>query len=205
MTPIQPAGGGQAPPASPPAAPGAVSPVAPTVQAEPGTKGRTLVDAVNESSVGFVGNAQEMIGRSIGQVAPGVVNRQAIRDRQVIRRLRQEIISSFTTSGRIPLQEQERILAFVPDTGFFESVPVAQESVLNLNDALRSVRDSEARIASDPTAGSRNIASAKRSVRELDRILQEIGDVSKIKQKSATSGLEHLSDEELKRMLQEGR
>ncbi len=143
----------------------------------PGKGRRTLVDAINIRSVGIIGAAKGAISSTVGQFAPGAVDKIAIADRKRIQRMRQQVIGMFKTSGRVPVQEREEIKKFLPTGGTFTSVPGEREAVIALSESLNNVLRQELAIANDRNQNPGAISRAKRTVRQLERILNEIGDV----------------------------
>ncbi len=119
------------------------------------TKMPSLQKAI-EKGVGFIPAAKEFGGKVLGQLptgsvdVPGVgeigtgeaaVDSGVVKARTQLRIFREDVIAAFRKSGRVPVQEQQRILQFVDKLGVLNSVPDAKLAFQQLEQELRRVRD----------------------------------------------------------------
>ncbi len=109
-----------------------------------------------EKGVGFIPAAKEFGGKVLGQLPTGsvnipglgeigtgeaAVNPEVVKARTQLRIFREDIIAAFRKSGRVPVQEQQRILQFVDKLGVLNSAPDAKLAFQQLEQELRRIRD----------------------------------------------------------------
>lgn len=141
------------------------------------TKMPSVQEAV-EKGVGLLPAAKELGGKILGQLPtgsveiPGIgevgtgeaaVDPEVVRARMQLRIFREDMIEAFRKSGRVPVQEQQRLLQFADKLGAINSVPDARLAFQQLETELKRIRDTyEVQLGAETpgaTVGAPNIES----------------------------------------------
>lgn len=114
----------------------------------------SVLEAVKKG-VGMVATAKEFGGKVLGNLPTGevdvplvgsigtgdkAVDTEVVKARTTLRTFREELIAAMKKSGRVPLQEQERILETADKLNFVDSVADAEAAFQQLEQELRTIR-----------------------------------------------------------------
>lgn len=144
--------------------------------------------------------AAETIDRTLGAIFSDAQSPKVRRGRDLFRLVREEASRIFRSSGRVPLQEQQRILNIMPSTGLFESVGGAVNSLDEFTGEVRRIRETEEAFANDPENPDKLRREARDRVRQIDRLLdrtQRILDHSRAQIELGGGDISSMSLEEL--------
>lgn len=135
---------------------------------------KTLFDQL-ERGVGFGAVFREGVAKTIGQVAPGAVDRETTEARAAIRAIKEKIVRALATSGRPLAIEHKNLGELVPSTGVFESQAHAEATLTEIYNQLSRQAMDDIAYANDMTNARKvRIESAERA-KNIQDALREIG------------------------------
>lgn len=137
----------------------------------------TLFEVVERgNTTGLFPAGEALVGRTVGQVFPGTINRQLERDRQTIRFALGGLRRAMAQNPRFPVGEMERIEAEI------EIAPAVFDDPVALLARMESIRENmlirqadEQRAADDPNLPQAIRSDAARAARDIGNFLNRLG------------------------------
>lgn len=136
-----------------------------------------LINLIDQSfdTTGLIPVISDFAARILPQFGTDLDNKDTIVARQKLRFIKENMIEALKKSGRVPVDEQNRLLQLVPSTGIFESDPRAALNLRVVRDELIAIRADNASLIGDGSYAKSVRVNAQEANAKIDRILRQLG------------------------------